>query len=101
MAEPVTQGQFYERMEPSDEQHLEMHRRLREAVEHLRKELTEKLEGHADEDRLVADDVLVLKTARDIEQTQTISRSTWIALLIALPSACVSAWERLHYFAGS
>jgi hypothetical protein len=90
--EPVTQGQFFERMNQSDEKYLEAHRRLRESIDATRQALEAKLDEHTRDDRVVADDVLVLMNERDAAKNQAISRSTVITLFIAAPSAILSVW---------
>lgn len=83
MGDPVTQLQFYERMQQSDSAQIDAHARLRKSMEEgfalLRHELIE----HSKEDRLVADRVLVIETQRADEAKATMKRGAWAGVLAA------------------
>lgn len=96
MGEPVTQGQFFERMNQSDEKHLEAHRRLRESLDQTRTALEEKLDQHAKDDAEVADRVSRIEEREKSRDKETVRRSTWISLLVGLPSAIAALYALLH-----
>lgn len=83
MGEPVTQGQFYERMQQSDTAQIDAHTRLRKSMDDgfalLRHELIE----HSKEDRLVADRVLVIETQRADEAKAAMRRGAWAGMIAA------------------
>lgn len=83
MGEPVTQGQFFERMQQSDDRQIEAHQRLRKSMEDGFALLRTELHEHSKEDRLVADRVLVIETQRADEAKAAVKRGAWAGILAA------------------
>lgn len=83
MADPVSQGIFFERMEQLQRQFIDSHTRLRHSMEAGFDDLRQKLDDHAKDDQKVADRVLVIETERKSEQAQAVRRGTWAGLLSA------------------
>ena len=102
MGEPVTQGQFFERMQQSDDKHLDAHRRLRDSLEEMRKELSVKMDAHAADDahqfKALGDSVLVMQTERAGEKAQAVKRATLISLVAA--GGLTGLLEALKHWAG-
>lgn len=83
MPEPITQGLFFETIRQLEEKMLAQHHRLRDTIETRFDQLNSKLTLHEDDDRVVADRVLVMETQRAEEARQAIKRGTWAGLLAA------------------
>lgn len=83
MGEPVTQGQFFERMKQSDEATTDQHRRVRESIDALRDDIFARMDAHAAEDRAVADRVLRIETQREMEAKAAIKHGAWAGILAA------------------
>lgn len=96
MGDPVTQGQFFERMQLSDERRDEQHGRVRDSLEALR----DQLNYHAAEDaghfKEVMDRLLVIETERKGEKESAVKRATWIGLLAA--SATTGFWKAVEHW---
>lgn len=80
MSEPVTQGQFFEAMRQQSASFEERHRHIREDIKDGFQALTEKIDEHVKEDRVVADAVLRIQTERKIEKDAAVKRGTWAGM---------------------
>ena len=98
MAEPVTQGIFFETINQLRKDFQESHGRLRRDMTEGFADLSSKLDVHAKDDQDVADRVLVIETERKGEQSQSMKRGTWAALLGA--AGLTAAWEGWKKMAG-
>ena len=92
----ISQAQFYEAMQQMrdliDEKHASQRIFIADRADRIEHQIAE----HAKEDRLVADRVLTLENERDTVKRQTVSRSTIIALVIAIPGAALALYTLLH-----
>lgn len=95
MAEPVTQGQFFDRMNQSDEKQTEAHSKLRTSMEEGFAALREELVDHAKEDRLVADRVLVIETQRADEAKAAMKRGAWAGVVAG--AAISTLWKLVDH----
>lgn len=96
MGEPVTQGQFFQAMQDADVKGQERHTRIRESMEDGFRRLEQKLDTHSAEDAAVADRVSRLEEREKSRDQESIRRSTWVALLLSLPSAVAALYALLH-----
>lgn len=70
VGDPVTQAQFFDRMQLFDDKLQEMHRRQREHVDRRFAELEAVFSRHEDDDQAVEKRVTVIETERGIEKQQ-------------------------------
>lgn len=98
MGDPVTQGQFFQAIEQLRADHLEAHKRLRETIETGFEKVGERMEKHEADDRIVANDVLIIKTQRQMEAAQALRRGTWAGILAA--AGLTGLLEGMKHLAG-
>ena len=60
-----------------------LHQTTRAELQGLGQQILAKLESHAEDDRLVANRVLVIETQRSEEAKQSMKRGTWAGILAA------------------
>lgn len=101
MAEPVTQGQFFERMQQSDDKFQEAHRRLRELMEDGIRDIKAEMAAHAKDDATsfkgLGDRLLVIETERKSETNASAKRTAWLVIVIGALEALahgVTRWWR-------
>lgn len=70
VADPITQAQFYERMQMFDEKLQDMHRRQREHVDARFGQLQAVFEKHEEDDRAIERRVAVIEIERKTEERQ-------------------------------
>lgn len=92
MPEAVTQSQFYEAMRQLEDKIQAYHRSSRENIDQQCERILVAFRKHEDDDRIVANDVLTIKTERAIEKQQAkrygaISGTVAASLIIALVEA--------------
>lgn len=98
MGDPVTQGQFFEAMKQLREDSHESHKRLRETIEGGFEKVGERFDAHEREDRIVANDVLIIKTQRQMEAAQALKRGAWAGIIAA--AGLTGALEAVKHLAG-
>lgn len=96
MGEPVTQGQFFQAMQDADVKGQERHTRIRESMEEGFRRLEAAMKEHADDDTKVADRVSRLEEREKSRDQESVRRSTWVALLLSIPSAVAALYALLH-----
>lgn len=83
MGEPVTQGQFFEAVQQLQDKIDAKHTSIRQYVGERSDKLEAAMKLHADEDRLVADRVLVIETQRADEARAAIKHGAWAGIVAA------------------
>ena len=83
MSEPVTQAQFFTAMEQFRELIDTKHSSMRQYVGERCDRIEQTLKDHADDDRLIADRVLIIETERKEQARQELKRSAFTSLVVA------------------
>lgn len=96
MGEPVTQGQFFERMAQLEEKMQDYHRRQRDHIDAQTEKLEAAFQTHETEDRAIADRVLMIETERGIEKTNAMRHGAIAGTVAAgLILGLVESFKRL------
>lgn len=96
MGEPVTQAQFFERMQQFDDRLQDYHRRQRQHIDDSVRELKAVLATHEDKDNAVERRVTIIETQRESEKEQAKKAGAYYGVLAAAGvNALILAVKRL------